>query len=285
MSSATLILSLSAGMVAAINPCGFSLLPAYVGFFVSGDGDRAPLDRRLARAISSAGAVTAGFVVVFVALGIALSSTTDRIRGQLPWVTIAIGLLLVIGGGASILGRPLPMPAITVRAARGRGPVAMGTYGVAYALASLSCTIGPFLAITASAMDESVLAGIGAYVAYGVGMGAIILALGVSAALARPWPVAELRRLSRYAPRIGGGLMILSGAYAIWYARWELSVYGGDLRNDRFVEVGERWRLSLQAWLERIGPVQVVVVIAVVTFAVAFAGRRSSGRSSPTGSD
>jgi len=40
----TLILALTAGMVAAINPCGFSLLPAYIGSFVSAT---TPMDRSI----------------------------------------------------------------------------------------------------------------------------------------------------------------------------------------------------------------------------------------------
>ena len=68
MNSSILLLALTAGMVGAINPCGFSLLPAYIGSFVAGDDVESPLDRRLLRAVWSAVSVTAGFVLVFVIL-------------------------------------------------------------------------------------------------------------------------------------------------------------------------------------------------------------------------
>ncbi len=261
MTGANVLLALTAGMVAAVNPCGFALLPAYVGFFVTGDDAGVTLERRVSRAVSSSAAVTLGFVVVFVLLGVILSSVVDRVRGQLPWVTIAVGSVLVVAGVSTLLGRRLPMPTIALRASKGRGFPAMVSYGAVYALASLSCTIGPFLAITTSAIRQSFVGGIEAYVAYALGMGAIILAIAFSAALARPRPVNELRRLSRYASRIGGVLMIASGSYAVWYARWELAVYRGDLSHDPVVDAGERWRLAVIGWVERIGPIELALII------------------------
>ncbi|HBX10613.1 MAG TPA: cytochrome C biogenesis protein, partial [Candidatus Microthrix parvicella] len=121
MSSSILILALTAGMVGAINPCGFSLLPAYVGSFVAGDEVDSPLERRLRRAVWSAVSVTIGFVLVFVVLGVLLRSLADQIRGQLPWVTMVIGGVLVLAGITVMTGRRLPMPSFTLRAASGSG--------------------------------------------------------------------------------------------------------------------------------------------------------------------
>lgn len=263
MNSSILLLALTAGMVGAINPCGFSLLPAYIGSFVAGDDVDSPLDRRLLRAVWSAVSVTAGFVLVFVLLGVVLRSLADQIRGQLPWLTMVIGGVLVLAGAAVMTGRQLPMPNFTLRAAKGRGAVAMVSYGVVYALASLSCTIGPFLAITTAALDQSLARGVLAYVAYGLGMGTIILAIAASAALARPKPAHRLRRLSRHASRLGGALMVMAGSYAIWYARWELAVYGGDLRTDVVIDTGERWRLKVVTFIENVGAVRLGVILLV----------------------
>lgn len=284
--SPTLLLALTAGMVGAINPCGFSLLPAYIGSFVSGDDAGGPLERRLMRALWSAFSVTVGFVLVFVLLGVVLSSVADRIRGQLPWVTMTIGAALMIAGVAVFLGRRLPMPTIAVRAAQGRGPVAMVTYGAVYALASLSCTIGPFLAITTAALGQSFAGGLLAYVAYGVGMGVIILAIAASAALARPRPVHRLRHLTRYASRAGGLLMVISGFYAVWYARWELLVYRGDLGTDVVIETGERWRLNVITFIESVGALRLgVIVLATVAVVIGVSQIIAEFRMAPGGDD
>ena len=277
--NAPLALALAAGMVGAINPCGFSLLPAYIGFFVTGEAAGAPLERRLLRATASAAMVTSGFVVVFVLLGVVLESVAEWIRPHLPWVTVAIGVLIVLIGIAVVAGRRLPVPAPALRALAGRSPIAMFGYGIVYALASLSCTIGPFLAITAVALDRSFLGGVATYMAYAAGMGTIIFALAAAAALARPEPTRHLRRISRYAPRIGGMLMILSGGYAIWYGRWELAVYRGDLSDDLIVEAGERFRLSLVQFIETIGAVRVGLLVALaIASAVAISGYRQINR-------
>ena len=53
-------------MVATFNPCGFSLLPAYIGVFVSGDRIAESTERRVLRALGVAMAVSVGFVVVLL---------------------------------------------------------------------------------------------------------------------------------------------------------------------------------------------------------------------------
>ena len=37
MDTSALLVSFSAGLVAAVNPCGFALLPAYLGLLVLGE--------------------------------------------------------------------------------------------------------------------------------------------------------------------------------------------------------------------------------------------------------
>ena len=278
MSSSILILALTAGMVGAINPCGFSLLPAYVGSFVAGDEVDSPLERRLRRAVWSAVSVTIGFVLVFVVLGVLLRSLADQIRGQLPWVTMVIGGVLVLAGITVMTGRRLPMPSFTLRAASGSGAMAMVSYGIVYALASLSCTIGPFLAITTVALDRSLAGGLLAFVAYGLGMGTIILAIAASAALARPKPGHRLRRFSQHASRVGGALMVLSGFYAIWYARWELAVYSGDLSTDAVIDTGERWRINVITFIERVGAVRLGMIVLVAVTTITAVGQITSDR-------
>ena len=184
--------------------------------------------------------MTVGFVAVFVVLGILFDSVADRFRENFPWVTIVVGALLVLAGFATIFGNGLRIVVPIPGAARSRGAAGMVSYGAVYALASLSCTIGPFLAITAVAMDRSVASGIATYVTYGLGMGVVILVIASASALTRPRPIDRLRRLSQYASLLGGTLMILSGAYAMWYGRWELAVYNGDLDDDRIVNAGEK---------------------------------------------
>lgn len=274
MITGTIALAFTAGMVATFNPCGFPLLPAYIGAFVAGDEVTQQVDRRVLRAIGVAAAVSVGFIMVFATVGLIIDSVAGEARRQLPWVTIIIGGLLLIAGTASIAGW---RPSIPVRGPRfstaSNRPLVMVGYGIAYAIASLSCTIGPFLAVTGTALSNSRLEGLATYLAYALGMGVIILVLSITSALAHSAVAHHMRRLSRIAPRIGGALMIFAGGYAIWYGRWELAVYKGNLDTDPVIATMEDIRLSLINGIERIGAQRLVVLIALTIAATIFITR------------
>ena len=61
-------------------------------------------------------------------------------------------------------------------------------------------------------------------------------------------------------------MMILSGGYAMWYARWELRVYSGNLSADGLVSGVDRQRAWVANYLSDIGPTG---VIAMTLMAVA----------------
>src|SRR5213076_1682177 len=88
----------AAGMVAAVNPCGFSLLPAYLGLYL-GDAES-----RGSRALAVSGAVTLSFVVLFGAAGLFLSAATTAVVAWFPWASLAVGVLLVLAGGRMLAG-------------------------------------------------------------------------------------------------------------------------------------------------------------------------------------
>lgn len=276
MISATVTLAFTAGMVATFNPCGFSLLPAYIGAFVAGDEPDDRADRRLIRAVRVAAAVSVGFVMVFSTLGLVIDRIASEARQQLPWVTIVLGIFLVVIGFATAAGW---QPKLAIRSLRlGTGPrnsswVMIG-YGITYAVASLSCTIGPFLAVTGAALTASPVEAAATYAAYALGMGSIILALSIAAALAHTTIAHHMRRVTHVAPRVGGILMILAGLYAVWYGRWELAVYDGDLTSDPVINRIENTRLWIVAEILRIGAGQLALVVMVVAIAtVVFVGR------------
>lgn len=270
MISPPVALAFTAGMVAAFNPCGFSLLPAYLGAFVAGDATDRRADQRVLRAIGVAVAVSVGFVLVFASAGLFIDQLTGAARERLPWVTIGVGVGIMAAGLAMVIGWK---PSLAVRgpdlSSGRRGVAAMTAYGATYAIASLSCTIGPFLAVTGAALTQSTTQGLITYVAYAVGMGTIILAISVAAALAHTTMTRGMRHLARIVPRVGGGLMVAAGGYAIWYGRWELRVYDGKLESDPVVDGIEDVRLSLVRSIESVGAARIAVAVALVAgFAV-----------------
>src|SRR5687768_17109480 len=98
MGNAPHALALSAGILAAVNPCGFAMLPAYVSLLVTGDSGSEtpqPWQARLRRALALTGAMTLGFMALFGAFGLLAAPAADWLAARLPWLTIVIGLVLL----------------------------------------------------------------------------------------------------------------------------------------------------------------------------------------------
>lgn len=277
MISGSIALAFTAGMVATFNPCGFALLPAYIGAFVVGDETTARADRRVLRAVAVASLVSLGFVLVFATVGLIIDSIASEARQQLPWVTIVIGGLLVVAGIATVAGWK---PNLAIRGPQfstaSNRPHVMVGYGITFAIASLSCTIGPFLAVTGTSLNRSTIEGITTYVAYALGMGVIILILSVASALAHSTVTNYMRRLSRIAPRVGGLLMVVAGSYAMWYGRWELAVYEGDFSTDPVIDVMEDVRSWFLSTIQSVGAQRITLIVAAILALVILAAR--SGR-------
>ena len=152
MIDAPLALAFTSGMVATFNPCGFAMLPAYLGTFLGLEDDSADAAGRILRALSVGGAVTAGFVVVFGLLGAGLSTIESvfsiSIEEKLPYVTIVIGVALVGLGIALLAGKHLTVALPKLDKGGRTGELgSMFVFGLSYAIASLSCTLPIFVAV------------------------------------------------------------------------------------------------------------------------------------------
>ena len=184
--SRQLSLAFGAGMVAAINPCGFALLPAYLSYYLgleSNDETRSdPRRNPFLRAIVVSTAMTGGFIAVFAPMGAAWSSVSRLLGNRLPWVTAALGVGLIVLGVFMLRGfQPVvKLPKLDVGSG-GQELWSVFLFGVSYAVASLSCTIGVFGAMVSSTFErDSFLTGVMSFVTYALGMGLLIAFLTVA---------------------------------------------------------------------------------------------------------
>nr|WP_063779191.1 cytochrome c biogenesis CcdA family protein [Kibdelosporangium sp. MJ126-NF4]CEL13302.1 Mercury resistance probable Hg transport protein [Kibdelosporangium sp. MJ126-NF4]CTQ98993.1 Mercury resistance probable Hg transport protein [Kibdelosporangium sp. MJ126-NF4] len=272
----TLGFALAAGMLATVNPCGFAMLPAYLALVVAGDG-RATVPAVL-RALAATALMALGFLVVFGAFGLVVAPLGSSVQEYLPAVTVVVGVAMAGLGGWMLAGKEitllLPKPRAGAPTAR---LSSMFGYGLAYAVVSLSCTIAPFLAVTSATFRSgSVVAGIAAYGAYGLGMALVVAVLAVSIALAGSAVTTVVRRIQPYVGRIGGAMLILAGLYIGYYGVYELRLFhGGGSAEDPIVAAAGALQTELSAWVDRIGPVPLVaVVVALVGAAILIARRR-----------
>lgn len=255
--SETLSLALAAGMLAAVNPCGFALLPAYLSVLVLGD-DSPSTGRAVGRALALTGWMTVGFVAVFGIFGLAISPVASQLQQYLPWFTVVFGVAVAMAGLWLLAGRELPRLRLGPGSGKAvtRSAPAMIGFGASYATASLTCSIAPFLALVVTSFRAgSTAEGVALYVAYAVGMGLLVGVAAVAVALARRGLVTGLRRSGRWVPRVAGLLLLAVGAYVAWYGAWELRVLGGDDPADPVIEAAARIQRTLADWVRTLTPV------------------------------
>jgi cytochrome c-type biogenesis protein len=275
--SASLLYAFSLGLVAALNPCGFPLLPAYLTGFVD-SGSRGPWAVRTGRALAAGAAVTAGFVAVFLPLGALVAGGFHVVLGWVPWAMIPLGLVLVAVGAWTAAGRSLkvPLPVVTTGRVEGRW-TQMVLFGVAYAVASLSCALPVFVAgVTGTVGQRGWLSAAADFVAYALGMG---LLLSVAALVVAHLGAPALRRVRRLGPilhRVVGLVLVAVGAYLVYY--WaSFEVDGRTVPG--LVRAVERVQSTLVAWLSSAArPVGAVLglLVALALAALLLRGERSS---------
>lgn len=255
MSGLPLAVALTAGMLSAVNPCGFALLPAYLSLLVLGE-DSPTRTAAVGRALAATAAMTAGFAVVFGVFGLVVAPVAGGVQEHLPWFTVLFGLLLGATGAWLLTGRRLPSPAPRLSRSPGlrRSLPSMALFGGAYAVASLGCTVAPFLAIVVSTFHAgSTAAGMLLFVAYAAGMGTVAGAAALTVALTRTAALGRMRRAGAAASRVGGVLLLLTGAYTAYYGWYELRTSGGAAVSDPVVDTAGIVHRSLSAAVEGAG--------------------------------
>jgi cytochrome c biogenesis protein CcdA len=267
-------LAFAAGMVAALNPCGFAMLPAYLALVVRGTGSSAA--GAVGRAVAATAVTTLGFLVVFGTFGLLTISLASAVQRYLPYVTVIIGIVLVALGIWLVCGRELTLlvPDRLTRSAAGSPTARLGSmfgYGLGYAVASLSCTIGPFLAVTGAGLAAaSVPARIGIYLAYAGGFALVVGSLAIVVAFAGSALVDRFKRILPIVNRIGGTVLILVGVYVAYYGFYEVRLFnaGGDPVDPVIAGAG-RLQGAIAGWVHGHGAWPWLSVLAVSMVAVA----------------
>jgi hypothetical protein len=197
---------------------------------------------------------------------------------------VAIGVGLVGFGLLVLAGRQVKvrLPVLD-RGGRSTGLGSMFLYGVSYAVASLTCTIGIFVANIVNAFSRTdLVSGVAVLVTYALGMGLVITALTVAIALARDSVVRFLRSGMRHANRVAAVLMVVMGAYVAWYGIFSLRVRSDPGAAAGPVDRVERWSAELTRLVTDIGATRLglylgAAIAAMVSVSVLVAARRRSG--------
>jgi cytochrome c-type biogenesis protein len=254
----------SLGLLAAVNPCGFAMLPAYLSYFLGLEGDD-DADRSILRALAVGLTVTAGFVAVFAVIGYVIENVSTEVRDKLPHATIVIGAGLVALAIAMLRGY---VPTLRLpKFKRGTGSRELGSmflFGVSYAVASLSCTIATFLGVTTATFDrENVVSGVAVFVVYALGMGSLVVFLTIATALAKTSVARSLRRVLPFVHRVSALLLLASGLYVAYYGWYELRIRS-EIRRDPIVDYFTGRQARLSNWITDVGATRLGIVLGLV---------------------
>lgn len=264
--SVPISIAFAAGGLAVVNPCGFPLLPAFLSFYLGAEEETLPrAPTRVLQGLTVGSLVTAGFVGLFTAIGLPISYGAGSIASAVPWLGLATGAILALAGIAAIAGARLTLPVhLAIRPRRERRVTAMLLFGVAYGAASLGCTLPIFLALVGASLGTDKVA---VFLAYGLGMALVLMALSVAIALAREGAARSVRPLLPHVRWLAGLLLALSGGYLVYY--WGRIRFGNSitLADDPIVGLVTRYSAQLQTFAGHHGTPLLAAAGAIVALA------------------
>ena len=211
-----------AGMVSTVNPCGFIMLPSFAAFYSTAGATAAPsTGRSLVRALQMGAIITAAFVVTFGLAGLVITGGGRFIVHWVGWAGVAVGFALIALGTFQLVTRRSIFAVTTSnvrvqRSATTRGVIA---FGIAYAVASLGCTLPVFMIVVGSVFTGAggYVESVGRFVQYAAGMGLVLTAITVGVALVREQTIRTVGRILPYVESAGNVLLVFAGSYLVWY--------------------------------------------------------------------
>ena len=216
----------AAGMVTAVSPCGIAMLPAYISLHLGAEEEgfwaKSSL-RRSARALTMSGVVTLGFMVFFGIMGTILSSGGQFLMTVIPWVAVLIGVALILLGLYLLLGRHFytNLPARLVGNLGKNGDLGIKSFlvfGIAYAIAALSCTLPIFLVVVGSSIaTKGFISGLFQFFSFALGIGFVITIVTIGSTLFKETVNRWLRRLVPVIARFNGLLLLFAGSYILYF--------------------------------------------------------------------
>ncbi len=262
------------GVLAAVNPCGFVLLPTYLIFFLgTREEPNLKTGERLRRALVVSSGISFGFLAIFFVIGVISRLFTQWIELNAKYASLTIGIVLVIGGARMLTGWTPKFAVPQLGGVQTKTFRATVVYGVAYAVASIGCTIG-FLttAVFGSIALHGFVSGVLSILLYGLGMAMLVTALTVSLAFAKTGLLTIVKNQLHLIQRLGAIFVTLTGIYLVFY--WYAAI--SETRSASFVTRIERWQTRVASVLQQQGAFRLAVVLTIVVAMAVVASRRKT---------
>ena len=249
---------LAAGLIAAFNPCGFAMLPAYLAYFL-GHELKSPPDgyQGFLNGVKVSVTLSSGFVFVFALVGILTNTviSENSIEERAGYITLPIGIILILLGLAMIRGyQPnIKIPSLHIKNFNRQLP-SIFLFGVSYAIVSIGCSAPIFFITVGSSFSrDGVINGVAVFITYALGMSIVVTFLTISLSLTRTMIAKNMRRVLPYLSPISGLLLTGAGFFLASYGWWEIQVSKGNYSSNTFVDLSLRGSGRLSTWVDNVG--------------------------------
>ena len=249
---------LAAGLIAAFNPCGFAMLPAYLAYFLGHELKNPPDGYQgFLNGVKVSLTLSTGFVFVFALVGILTNTVISEssIEERAGYITFPIGIVLVLLGLSMIRGyQPnLKIPGLRIKNFNRQLP-SIFLFGVSYAIVSIGCSAPIFFITVGSSFNrDGIVNGVAVFITYALGMSIVVTFLTISLAMTRTMVAKNMKRVLPYLSPISGLLLTGAGFFLASYGWWEIQVSKGNYSSNIFVDLSLRGSGRLSTWVDNVG--------------------------------
>lgn len=207
------------GVLAFLAPCAVALLPGYIVAFISrnSQGDPTVL-KRMYRGLKLALLSIAGILMIYAVAGALIIFASQLLKDYMKWITIGMGAVLIVLGFLMVIGKNISFSLNMNSATHKTEAVEAFVFGIAYAIGALGCLFPLFLVVATQAMAAPTAWQGASYIgAYFAGISGMMIATILLSTFAKDLLMKYLRKILPHMERITGVLLILAGAYVIYY--------------------------------------------------------------------
>lgn len=137
------------------------------------------------------------------------------------WTGLLVGLLMVTLGMVQLVSGQALFADLTsgIRVQRRRSVRGMVAFGLAYAVASLGCTLPIVMLVVGSVFtgDGDYVGSVWRFVEYGAGMGLVLGLVALAVALTSGWLMRVAWAVMPVVTRLANLALISAGGYLLWY--------------------------------------------------------------------
>jgi len=207
------------GVLAFLAPCAVALLPGYIVAFISRNSEGDPaLSQRLFRGFKLAMLSILGILIIYAIAGVLIVVASQILKEYMKWITVGMGGILTILGVLMMMGKNISFSVNLRSPTKKSEAVEALVFGIAYAIGALGCLFPLFLVVATQAMAApTALEGASYIGAYFAGISGMMIATILLSTFAKDLLMKYLRKILPHMERITGGLLILAGAYVIYY--------------------------------------------------------------------